>query len=369
MANDFIYSLATPADDADLRRLLAGNPMPGRLTTTFEREPNYFLGCSVMGPFWQVIIARHAESGELAAMACRSARPHYINGNVQWIGYLSQLRVIDKYRGLWIVSGGMSFIHQLHNDGIVSAYLTTISDENRIALGVLVKKPRAHYPRMQPFAHIHTLGLILQRPRKEIASPYTLQRGSPAQLNAIMAFLREHGAAKQFFPAYTEADFCGPCTRGFDLHDFIIAYWRGKIVGVLGLWDQESYKQTRIHSYNDYLRWLRPAYNLGARILGAQPLPAPGQELRSIYASFICVADNDPDVFRVLLRQAYNLAAERNYAHLILGLTEKDPLLKAAREYANISYHTWACTAAWEDGAAIHSQLDDRIPYIEIATL
>ena len=39
--------LATSADDADLRRMLRENPMPGAISVSFEREPNYFIGTKV----------------------------------------------------------------------------------------------------------------------------------------------------------------------------------------------------------------------------------------------------------------------------------------------------------------------------------
>ncbi len=47
---EFSFELARPADDLALRKLLAETPMPGRITVSFERQPNYFMGCSIMGP-------------------------------------------------------------------------------------------------------------------------------------------------------------------------------------------------------------------------------------------------------------------------------------------------------------------------------
>jgi hypothetical protein len=114
---------------------------------------------------------------------------------------------------------------------------------------------------------------------------------------------------------------------------------------------------------------LRPLYNLGLRGIGAQPLPRPGEHLRSAYVSFICIAGNDPGIFAGLLRAIYNLAAERRYAHLLVGLAERDPLLRVAQGYMNITYHSRLYTVAWDDGAEIDAALDDRVPYIEIAAL
>ena len=41
--------LSTPADDAAIRGLLRRQPMPGRITIGYEREPDFSLGCSVTG--------------------------------------------------------------------------------------------------------------------------------------------------------------------------------------------------------------------------------------------------------------------------------------------------------------------------------
>jgi hypothetical protein len=193
---------------------------------------------------------------------------------------------------------------------------------------------------------------------------------TPADLPAIVAFLRQHGAAKQFFPVYIEADFChSPTTLGFQLEDFVLARQHGEIVGVMGLWDQSSFKQTIVQAYNGPLRRFRPLYNGWLRLNGAQPLPSPGQPIHFAYASFICLAENNPDLFGILLQNVYNLAVERGYVYLMVGLSTRDPLLRVAQKYAHIPYYSRLYTVCWPDEAAFHEKLDQRIPYVEIASL
>src|SRR5450432_4068328 len=94
---------ATRDDDAGIRELLAGNPLPGRIALTYEREPDYFRGCATMGRDCQVLIARVGESGgELIGVACRAVRPAFINGREERLGYLGQLRVDPRHRGRWL---------------------------------------------------------------------------------------------------------------------------------------------------------------------------------------------------------------------------------------------------------------------------
>lgn len=381
--SEFVFDLATPADDPAIRRLLANNPVPGQVTVTYEREPDYFLGCGTMGRFCQVLVARRQPSGEIAAVATRTTRPLFVNGQIEEVGYIGQLRVDERFRGRWLVSGGFRYFRYLHADGRVAGYITTIIEGNTQAQGLLVERARRHFPVYREVDRLCTVAIILRKPifqlhrtrglgRKLLPLRPTLEihPASPTDLLAIVAFLQQHGATKQFFPVYTEADFCNsPTTLGFRFEDFVVARQRGEIVGVMGLWDQSSFKQTVVWAYNDALRRLRPLYNGWLRLRGAQPLPAPGQPIHFAYASFICIAENDPDIFGILLQNVYNLAVERGYAYLMVGLSIHDPLLRVAQKYAHIPYFSRLYTVCWPDEMAFHEKLDQRIPYVEIASL
>ena len=367
---DFSFGLATRHDDPAIRRLLAENPVPGDVTVTYEREPDYFAACGTFGPFCQVGVARHTPTGRIVGLACRSARPMYVNGRIEEVGYLSQLRVYHRFRGRWLLAFGMKFAQELHQDGRVSGYITTIIENNAVARGVLVDHPRDHHPTYREIGRLDTLAIILRRPRKLDSSPYHVERGSWNDLAYIVGFLRTHGGRKQFFPAYSVEDFGqGETTIGFSVDDFFVARRNGKIVGVSGLWDQSSFKQTVVRDYSRKLKLARPVYNLAARLAGGNPLPAPGQAINYVYASFICTDQNDPEVFRVLLQHLYNEASRRGYAYLSVGLDRDDPLLQVAKLYPHIAYPARLYTVCFDAAGEFHERLDGRIPYVEIATL
>jgi len=368
---DFSITLATPADDPAIRQLLADNPMPGALSLSYRREPDYFYGCETMGPFCQVPIARHRSSGRLAGIICRSSRLLFVNGQPQEVGYLSQLRIDAKFQGRWLAPQGHRYLRQLHADGrVTGGYLASIIEDNARAIGLLVKHPRRGYPALRQVCRLWTLALIVRRPKPVHLSPYAISRGTSAELEETAAFLRQHGSKKQFFPVYSAADFAGnPITRDFQVEDFFLARCNGKLVGTMGLWDQSAYKQVAVHGYSRTMALLRPLCNLGMRILGAQPLPLPGQHIRFAYASFICTEGNNPEIFKVLLAQVYNHVREREYAYLMLGFAASDSLLKPARSYLHIPYRSLLYTVCWDDAADWHSKLDNRVPYVEIAAL
>jgi hypothetical protein len=377
MLNPYIFDIASPADDAAIRHLLASSPVPGSVTLTYEREPDYFLGSGTMGHFCQVIVCRHLPDNALVGLGCRATRPLFINGQPEEVGYLGQLRIAEEHQGRWVLSSAFRALRAWHRDGRVSGYITTVIEDNTVAKGVLVRHPRRHFATYREVDRLCTLALVVMRPAwlrwrvLRAAAPCTISRGSRAQLGDIVAFLQRCGAARQFFPCYTEADFCdSPLTRDFHPHDFVIARRNGTIVGVVGLWDQARYKQTVVQAYSRTLHRLRPAYNLAARITGAQPLPLPGEHLRYAYASFLCVQGQDRATFAALLWRVYQMAAERGYTYLMLGLTTSDPLLEVARRYPHLAYYSRLYTVGWDDGlSALYDRLDGRIPYVEIAAL
>lgn len=311
---NFRIDLATPEDDAGIRRLLANNPVPGNPPVIYAREPNYFLGCPTMGDFWQVVVARHLPTGEIAGVGCRAVRTLFVNGHAQRVGYLGQMRVDEKFRGQWLVTQGYRFIAGLHRDGRCRGYLTTIVAGNTEAERLLVAAPRPSVPRYRLLDRI--VAVMLPVCRSDI----------PIATVAAKNFLEVYGPRRQFFPVY----------RGEPV-DFV-----GDAQGVAGLWDQSACKQTIV----------------------------PGRgELRIAYASFVCVRDDDPTVFDRLFDQLLALAAQRGLEHLVVGLSARDPLLAVAQRRPHVAYESRLYTVCMPGEETFHEQLDDRIPYVELATL
>lgn len=361
-----MIGLATPADDPAIRYLLAANPVPGRVTVTFEREPNFFAGCATMGAT-QTLVARDATNA-VVALACRATRDAFVNGAVERIGYLGVLRVDRRHRGRWLVSQGFRMLQQLHDEDPVAGYLMSIIDGNAEAKGVLVQNRRRHYPVFHALGALCTLALVIGHRRAPLAGPIEVTPASPADIPVLIPFLHSHGRRRQFFPAWQAGDLLeGPATLGLALDDILVARRRGQVVGVSACWDQSSFKQTIVRGYSRWLGLLRPAYNAVAPLLRRPPLPAIGEAIPCSYAALTCVADDDTEAFRALLRALYNLAATRRDHYLMLGLVDGDPLLPHARTYAHIAYPSQLFLAEWTEG--LHARLDGRIPYLDIAAL
>ena len=114
---------------------------------------------------------------------------------------------------------------------------------------------------------------------------------------------------------------------------------------------------------------MKPLYNAAAPLAGIPPLPATGTKLNALYLAFICVEDNDPQVFSRLLDEQSITARARRFDYLMLGLTKEDPLLPVAKKRRHISYSSTLFTFSMKVEGSQQPDLDGRIPYIEIAGL
>lgn len=365
------FELATAADDAQLRAILAATPMDGEAAVAFQREPSFFDAAVVEGPFHQTIVGRDVDGGRIVGFGSRSVRQRYVNGTPAAVGYLSSLRVLPQYRNLGLVARGYAFFRRLHADGRTPFYLTTIAEGNERALAILTSG-RAGLPRYHDAGLYHTAVIpAASRFRRRARAGLEVRAAEPADLPAIVAFLQRRGPARQFFPVYDPADFTETAAtfRGLAMGDIALAFRAGRLAGVLAAWDQRSFRQTVVHGYRGRLRRLRPLYNILARLRGAPRLPRPGEMFPFLTAALPTVEEDDSAILAALIdRQTERLAATGG-AYLLLGLHERDPLLPAVQARQVTAYVTRLYHVCWEDSEPQRAELDDRPPYLELGCL
>ena len=374
MASAISFSLATPADDPALRSLLRNNPLPGSIRLSFEREPDYFAATGIEGPFQQTIVAREENTGLIVGMGGRSIRPMVVDGVVRPVGYMSQLRVDQRYA--WgaelgrTLSQVFAFYRQLHADGRAGLYLLSVVDGNQAAQRLL-SAGLPCYPWLHPLTRLHTFALYVGRRRPPLALPagLTLAPGAARWTEALVACLQRSGVRHPFSPAWTASALFDPvATPGLRPEDFVLAVTGDQVVGCLALWDQSAVKQTIVRGYNGALARWRPLLNAGARLGGWPVLPPTDTPLRHAYASHLALDRDDPILFAALLRAVYRQACARQHRFLMLGLDQRSPLLAVARCYPHMRYDSQIFLAGWGDDSAL-PPVEDRPTGIEIATL
>jgi hypothetical protein len=372
--------LATPDDDADLRHVMTATSMEGRIAVAFHREPSWFAGAVVDGRFRQVIACRDLRTSRIVGFGCRSVRDVYLNGRPGQVGYLSSLRVLPEHRNIGLVARGYAAFRELHSDGRVPYYLTTIAAGNRTALKVLTSG-RAGLPAYHAAGAYHTVAIPLSRRRNRTrAGKLSIRPATALDLPAVLDLLATVGPRRQFFPRLAVDDFNSPSgtMTGLTLDKLLLAERGGRLIGTLAGWDQSGFRQSSVHAYHGPLRWLRPVYNAWSWLAGRPGLPRPGTAFRYLMGALPVVADDDESAFAALL-EALRLSAcgwaeearGAGWTHLLLGLHEADPLLRVAQRFGVATYVTHVFLVCWPDTEAEKARLalDGRVLYLEAGSL
>ncbi|HET6846875.1 MAG TPA: hypothetical protein VFH29_08560, partial [Anaerolineales bacterium] len=158
---DFDVRWAAQEDESDLRALIGSVAMPGAVSVRFAREPNYFLGASIMGNPCDVLIARHRPDGRLAAMGCRAEHAAFINGRDSSLGYIGQIRVAEGHRGEWLVQRGARYFKDASSPGLV--YYGVIASENPRARRLLTGRRLPGGVHVRRLSGITTYAILLRR--------------------------------------------------------------------------------------------------------------------------------------------------------------------------------------------------------------
>ena len=364
----FEFALAGPADDSELRRRMAEDWMEGGIAVSFRREPSYFAGCRLQGEQVQVVKCTDRRDGSIVGMGSRLVTTLHVNGTTSRVGYLADLRARRDQRRGTLLGRGYRVLRELHRQDPVPFYLTIIFGDNTAALQSLIGA-RAGLPHYSAQGRILTPALHLDFARPALpVENVEFGRATAELLPELKAFLRVEAAAKQFSPAYAEADFeANGKFASLAAGDFFVARSAGRIVACLAAWDQSAVRQTHIERYSRPLRMLRPFYALASRVGPIKPLPAPGARVPYLYLACLAVRDNDVALFRGLLRYAYNELRTGPWHYAIAGLHERDPLSEVLGEYRRIDAAGHLFVVHYPEDGDPRPAIDARTRYLEMA--
>ncbi len=177
-------------------------------------------------------------------------------------------------------------------------------------------------------------------------------------------YLEKNKKQKQFYPHSTGDDFSNNKT-------LYAAHRHGKVIGILGLWDQSRYKQIAITRLPPLIDQYLALHNRMRNLLRKKPYPRRGDYLSQLFISDVVIEENDPQVFALLLTQAYNDMTVRNeHDLLIVGLHERDTLLRGLKNFRKIKYFSDLYLIFWDEGEDFVKRINPHlIPYLEVGSM
>jgi len=358
------FALATPADDAEVRRLLRENPMPGQITLTLEREPDYFADASLPGTEKQTIVAN--EGGRLVCMGNCSIRERFVNGQPRRVGYLGGLRLDSRATGRFdILRRGYEFFRELQADRPADFYFTSIAADNAPARQFLERG----LPGMPAYEFIGEFVTVLL-PMESRTSVNTEPVANALDFGELLDCLDKHGRDYQFAPRWSGDELSALQSLNLKADDFRVMRNGGRIKACAAFWDQRAFKQTVIRGYSPWMALARPAMNFAARIIGTPRLPNFGSTLAHAFVSHLAVEPENPDALIALVAKLRMSMSERGIEFLTLGFAANDPRLTLLRRKFHCrEYRSRIYVVRWPGLGGSASELDGRCLGPEVALL
>lgn len=327
---DVVPRLATPADNAACLKLFSQVPMRGELVLSTRREPDFFALYAMQRARAYTYVGEDAQG--LLGMATALVRDGWLDGRVQKVGYLGDLRVrFDRSRAFGRLFG--DHFDALCAEAGCRAYYTSVLASNRAALNALVK--RSPKRRNQPYYHpLHRFSAVsVQLTRRRSPSAGVPVRSATADdVPKLTALLADAHQRRPFGYRFDDGEFQHRLAHwpGFTLDDTLVAHGpRSEVLGVATLWDPAPVKRFQVHAYNGAMKWVQRGFNLVAAVARWPRLPPPGGEFRYVYLANLAVRDESPRVFRALLEHAYARLQPTGRHFFTFELDDGDPLAPA----------------------------------------
>lgn len=309
------YRLAMPKDDATLRTLLQDNGMEGSVVMAMTREPSFFAGMDYFGEDWAVI----AEEGAAVVGMYQCSRQNiFINGKVTTVGYLGGLRVAPSYRSrLFVLKEGYKSVIQYSPDSTISDWYTSIASDNHVARRVLEAGLKG-MPTYHFLGELVTLAMPVARQQ----SLKLWQLASPDDYRSLCDFYNAQACQYQLAPVLSPELLV-------KINLPLYVYRQGDTIqAVMGLWNQQAFKQVIAKRYAYPLNLLRPIYNIFAKVSKRVTLPANNEVFDQTFLAFLAVKDQGnlvaliADALSYCQSQVMTLALDSNHPVLPI-ITQK----------------------------------------------
>ena len=317
---------ATALDNAALITLTAACTMNGDIALRVDRAPDFFALNRLEGDACRVGVVT-GDGGRILGCVAAARREVYVNGAMEVISYVSDLKVHPDARRAGVADLLTDYVRDAAS-GIGGAEVRCVLT---ILAGNAPMEHRARGPRGAPvlsrFATLSVKAIPLLWNRPERVNGIRVRSARTGDLPAMADAWHRHAICRQLATCFDAGQLSTWIARapGLGVSDYLLAFDdAGRLRGFIGVWDQATFKQMRVVSYSPRLALTRRALNLIAPFAGTVPLPSPGGALPALATVHVCA--DQPHILRALLLEAYRRFRGGCHAFITVGLDERDPL-------------------------------------------
>tara|TARA_B110000240_G_scaffold75332_1_gene85762 strand:+ start:1581 stop:2687 length:1107 start_codon:yes stop_codon:yes gene_type:complete len=323
----YIIRKAIPNDNEALCALFE-IPMSGDITLSMERNSNYFKGSEIQNQIGTVYIAIDSQSNKLVGSLSYGKKKVYLNEKEQLLGYFSDLRIHPDCQGTNLMIQLIKYLISKQPECSEHLNVAMIITKNNKMINLINRASdkllnHLSVPKLTNNGTYQTI-LFPYKKYAKISPGFSVRIAQQDDILQMTHLMKSEGAKKQGYPIYDLSDLNNNYYNCLSISDFILLFKNNILVAMCSLWDQSSYKATRVVKYSQKIYYTRLINNLFVNLFGGISLPKEGEIIKYVTLHSIAVKENSPVYFHELLKFIQSEAKGVNY--ILCGLAKEDKL-------------------------------------------
>lgn len=352
-------------DNEALCRLSLRTPMVSELQVAIDRSPDFFSFYDLHGTYGAEVPRELRDSGEAQKLnvytctvalhegkvvgALAASHRHVLyNGQHLDLAWPMDARVDPDFQHKGVLTAIASKMPELYPEVQLDCVMSVILRGNQRAKNASTEAAPQHFIG-RPAGLFHLVQFSMYRPYRE-RKGLRVEQARPEDLDEILEvladFYRDHNFAPRMDRAWLDELF--RVSKGYSIADLSVVRDDGRIVAVLGLWDQREIRRM-IMVKNPWVVGLGIFVAKGLHLVMPSPRPPrKGEPLSSLYIKHIACRPGHEQTLRDLMKVLLNRVRRGRQHHFVWGaFFQNSPLLplwkgfSATRSYSEVVFAPW----------------------------
>jgi ribosomal protein S18 acetylase RimI-like enzyme len=338
---------ATDEDNLKLIQLTATAGMAGEVGLRIDRKPDFFALLKMRG-LTKVYVAE--ENEKIIGSICVSPQEVYVGGEIVPLCYIGDFKVAEEYRnkgiGLQLCNTVADFVIARNAD---LAFLN-VSKGNTKPFSFFRNRP--NIPDFENIG-IFNIHQVIGKRKKIPINGYDIQEISLDE--EVLAFFKSHYRNYQLGTVLT-AD-------NFNTSRIFITRESGKIIAAMCLVDTMPVKQNVITSLSWKMKCLLKIINWYSSLAGLSKMPVLNEPVKMLYIKYLAVDAKNRPVVKQLINFARNIAFEKSYSYVSIGLHERDEFNQCLAGFPKLTFRSVGMLLTVKNNRDLMNKVKEGVPF------
>ncbi|MBP6025230.1 GNAT family N-acetyltransferase [Ferruginibacter sp.] len=341
------YRLATYEDNQQLIGLTASTGMMGETALRIDRKPDFFSLLKMRGET-KVFIALDGET--IIGSLCVTLQQVYVNGRIFPLQYIGDFKVAAAYRNKGI---GLQLCNNMADYVIaVGADLAFLNVSKGNTKPISFFKNRPGVPDFENIG-IFNIHQFIGKKKKAFHPRYKIE--VVAADEETITFLNSYYSKYEMGSVITKEKLDG--TQVFTILE------DDKIIAAMCLIDTMQVKQNVVTKLSWKMRYPLKIINATGSLLGISKMPLLNEPVRMMYIKYLAVNNREKQIVRLLINHARNIAYEKLYSFVSIGLHQRDPLNSSFAGLLKLTVNSVGMLLSIKNNKALIEKVKQGVPF------